>query len=90
MNFGRKGENKKPDPGGNRTLKEIEVEMGVRPTIPHKQSLTNCDRLKLMRADKVSLMQQLNAEVLELDSHISWLERFPQVERIVEMLRNRQ
>jgi hypothetical protein len=54
---------------------------------PH--ALTNLDRLKLIRSQKVDELMKLNDEVVTLDTNIAWLERFPQAERIIELLRAR-
>jgi hypothetical protein len=52
-------------------------------------ALTNLDRLKLLRSQKVDELMKLNDEVVTLDTNIAWLERFPQAERIIELLRAR-
>jgi hypothetical protein len=43
--------------------------------------------LQKVREGKFNELVKLNAEVIELDTQIGWLERFPQVERIIESLR---
>jgi len=46
------------------------------------------ERLGLIRATKESQLQALAAELVELDTQIAWLKRFPQVEKIIASLRN--
>jgi hypothetical protein len=59
------------------------------PGIVDARALTSCERLEMVRSEKESHVQVLNAELVELDAQVAWLKRFPQVERIIELLRGR-
>ena len=43
-------------------------------------------RLKAVRNGKLDELVKLQFEISELDAEIGWLERFPQVERIIRSL----
>jgi hypothetical protein len=43
-------------------------------------------RLKTLRNGKLDELAKLQFELSELDAEIGWLERFPQVERIIRSL----
>lgn len=43
-------------------------------------------RLKTLRNGKLDELARLQFELSELDAEIGWLERFPQVERIIRSL----
>jgi hypothetical protein len=71
----------------------------VKPTIaptptqnatPAPRALTTLERLEMLRSSKESQLQTLVQDLNELDAHISWVKRFPQVEKIVDALRMRQ
>lgn len=50
---------------------------------------TLLQKLKAARDAKANEVMKLNAELVALDAQVAWLERFPQVEHIIEALRNR-
>lgn len=56
---------------------------------PVSRALTAIERLKLIRSGKESELQKLAQDLAELDQVISWMDRFPEVEKIVAYLRNR-
>jgi hypothetical protein len=56
------------------------------PVAPQRPATTR-ERLEIIRANKESQLRTLNAELVDLDRRIAWLQRFPQVEEIFEYLR---
>jgi len=46
-------------------------------------------RLKTVRSGKLDELVKLQFDLAELDGEIAWLERFPQVERIIRSLMGR-
>lgn len=65
--------------------KNREAEIAPQPEPP--RALTTIERLEVIRRNKEAEMQRLNAELIELDTQVAWLSRFPQIERIIALLR---
>lgn len=64
--------------------KKKEVDLVLPPPPPPYVSLV--DKLKQNRAEKVAQANGLDAEIAELDTEISWLERHPEARRILGKL----